>query len=310
MLKRHGNNVQIVSISGCNISFLGWVYTAIIMCMFPISIMTILACTTLVVTMFFINEDVKKQTNLPEHDSTNFSSPTANSAIETVDETMEIKNPYNDEVVKIPIWRGQWKKSAIDGHENNSWNHIPSTTQTHFYGKESLQKRKNGDAFGVELKLFHYGGRKLQILSEEERATAIVQKKNIMKEKCRLAIKKAHKKNRSQRNVADFVSKLTGGPSTSKVNKVQTTEIISEHNDLTANENKTLNDNDVIEVDDPTNLSNGTILNEHTSVENTEHHDESRTTCDALEQYSENVIMNDRTNGNDVEKSLKIPETV
>jgi len=192
-------------------------------------------------------------------------------------------------MISFAIWRGQWKKSAMDEVGNNSWNHIPSTARTHVYGKESLQKRKNGDAFGVELKLFHYGGSNLQILSEEEKATAIHQKKNIMKEKWRLAIEKAHKTNRSQRNVANFVSKLTGGPSTSKVNKVHTTDIISEHNDLTAIKNKTLKYNDVIEVDDPTNLSNGTKSNEHISDENTEYHDEDRTTCDTLEQYSETV---------------------
>lgn len=160
--------------------------------MFPISIMMMLACATLIITLFFLDGNPKIEMD-KEHKSRESIELTPDIDYGEGDktnvklsgntsETETFKTLYNDEVVSIPIWRGRWKQAANAVAATNA---LPSISEkSGFQTLEEVDAPKTkGDAFGVEMKLFHYGGKPKQMISDEERSAKVLQKKNAMKDK-------------------------------------------------------------------------------------------------------------------------------
>lgn len=148
--------------------------------MIPILIMTMLACAILILTLFFLDGNPKIEMDQKEKSPESIElTPDINygEGDETnTSETETFKTVYNDEVVHIQIWRGRWKQAANAVAATNT---LPSISEKSGYQtlEEVDAPKTKGDAFGVEMKLFHYGGKPKQTISEEERSATVLQKK-------------------------------------------------------------------------------------------------------------------------------------
>ncbi|XP_052069551.1 uncharacterized protein LOC127708599 isoform X3 [Mytilus californianus] len=179
-----------------------WFYRAIIISLLPISFMTILSVATLVITMFFLDGDIivpertetavlisREPTLVSDDDDATILSEIENTLIKPVSRSIEFKDLYKNEVVQIPVWTGKFRKAPQETAQN-AWREI-SNIDIEEQSNLPSGPRTKGDAFGVQLKLFHFGKKPMNSLSAEEKATQMLQKKNALKEKWKEIIAKA-----------------------------------------------------------------------------------------------------------------------
>ncbi|VDI04607.1 Hypothetical predicted protein [Mytilus galloprovincialis] len=190
-----------------------WFYRAIIISLLPISFMTILSVATLVITMFFLDGDIivpertetavlisREPTLVSDDDDATILSEIDNTTIKPVGKSIEFKDLYKNEVVQIPVWTGKFRKPPQET-THNAWRDISNRSSNIDIEEQSnlpSGSRTKGDAFGVQLKLFHFGKKPMNSLSAEEKATQMLQKKNALKEKWKEIIAKAESDKRKK----------------------------------------------------------------------------------------------------------------
>ncbi|CAG2244568.1 unnamed protein product [Mytilus edulis] len=190
-----------------------WFYRAIIISLLPISFMTILSVATLVITMFFLDGDIivpertetavlfsREPTLVSDDDDATILSEIDNTTIKPVGKSIEFKDLYKNEVVQIPVWTGKFRKPPQETTQN-AWREISNRSSNIDIEEQSnlpSGSRTKGDAFGVQLKLFHFGKKPMNSLSAEEKATQMLQKKNALKEKWKEIIAKAESDKRKK----------------------------------------------------------------------------------------------------------------
>lgn len=235
--------------------------------MIPILIMTMLACAILILTLFFLDGNPKIEMDQKEKSPESIElTPDINygEGDETnTSETETFKTVYNDEVVHIQIWRGRWKQAANAVAATNT---LPSISEKSGYQtlEEVDAPKTKGDAFGVEMKLFHYGGKPKQTISEEERSATVLQKKNAMKDKWMGLAEKMKKRKIVKEKGTNMVTILSPKGSTTK------DKASEKMNDVTNLSNKKLATRKHVpttkkkvldEIDDAAGISNEDIKN-------------------------------------------------
>lgn len=214
--------------------FSGWFTRAIVVSMLPISVMTILTFAILIITMFCLDatQDIEhgRHSIEAEFETNDVLPPTLESRMETdiktlskpsdsfiierektevnkksKGETIYFKNMYTDEEFFIPVWRSRNVNKVSDIPQN--------ITQTMLHDDVAQDLNENSEIdistsqdlgsksrteFGVEMKLFHYGRKPMIKKPDRERAIAIFQKKNEIKEKWQETIAKAEQVKQKQ----------------------------------------------------------------------------------------------------------------
>ena len=205
--------------------------------------MTILAITTLVITMFFLDGDIivpertetavlisREPTLVSDADDATIISEIDNTTIKPVSKRVLFKDLYKNEVVQIPVWTGKYRKAPQES-THNSMREISNRSPNIDIEEESNLSsgpRTKGDAFGVELNLFHFGKKPVNTLSSEEKAGKILQKKIFLKEKWNEIIAKAQSglKNKSKETKKENLD--VAKPNTAKSSNLSTT-VSSKH---------------------------------------------------------------------------------